>query len=47
MNDTVGISHLDPFDAARPDSTSVSFYYAGTAPSPTILKFNLTPVIDN
>lgn len=46
MNDQTGIQKLDAYRAGNEDTT-VSFYYAGTAPSPTILKFTLYPDFDN
>lgn len=45
MNDENGVSYLAPYSSANPTGTTISFYYAGTAPSPANIKFNLTPII--
>ena len=43
MNDQDGITFLPSFGQSQ---SSVNFYYAGTAPSPTILSFDLIPQMD-
>jgi hypothetical protein len=42
-DDDNGIESLPPFSGARPNETTINFYYAGTAPSPVTLKFTLYP----
>lgn len=43
MSEADGVENLDPIELAS--QNYINFYYAGTAPSPVILKFSLTPEI--
>ena len=44
MSESSGITYLPPYSGMA--DTWINFYYTGTAPSPTILKFTLVPIID-
>ena len=43
MNESTGIDYLAPVESG---GQFVSFYYAGTAPSPVTLSFSLNPIIN-